>query len=140
MWRIAALGLVAGNIRLRAKAEAGEPLLTPIYEFTACFRKWRSIVFPTGGIALRVTQRYLGTYFSRLRPLIDEWQRLSATLPKNLVHQCGMGRPPGTQLRRFIQPLPQSLGPPDELDLVDHKTILFRARNLSEVKKLIAVR
>ena len=43
------------------------------------------------------------------------------------------------ELRRFIQPLPQSLDPPDELDLVDRKTILFRARNLSEVKKLIAV-
>jgi hypothetical protein len=48
-WRIAALGLVAGNIRLRTKAEAGEPLLAPSYEFAACFRKWRSIVFTAGG-------------------------------------------------------------------------------------------
>jgi hypothetical protein len=63
-WRIAALGLVAGNIRLRTKAEAGEPLLAPIYEFTASFLvlqglqallallirlKWRSIVFTAGG-------------------------------------------------------------------------------------------
>jgi hypothetical protein len=31
------------------KAEAGEPLLAPIYEFTASFRKWPSIVFTAGG-------------------------------------------------------------------------------------------
>jgi hypothetical protein len=63
-WRIAALGLVAGNIRLQTKAEAGELLLAPIYEFTASFLvlqslqpllalfirlKWRSIVFTAGG-------------------------------------------------------------------------------------------
>jgi len=48
-WRIASLGLVAGNIRLRTNSEAGEPLLAPIYEVTACFRKWRSIVFTAGG-------------------------------------------------------------------------------------------
>ena len=48
-WRIASLELVAGNIRLRTKAEAGEPLPAPVYEFTASFRKWPSIVFTVGG-------------------------------------------------------------------------------------------
>lgn len=37
LWRIAALGIVASNIRLLTKAEAGEPLPAPFYEFTACF-------------------------------------------------------------------------------------------------------
>jgi hypothetical protein len=54
---------VASNIRLLTKAEIGEPLPVPFYEFTACFLvlqglqplvallilKWRSIVFTTGG-------------------------------------------------------------------------------------------
>jgi hypothetical protein len=45
-------------------------------------------------ISLRVTRRYLGAYLSCLRRLIDPWQGLSATLPKNLVDQCFIGRPP----------------------------------------------
>lgn len=64
-WRIAALGPVASNIRLLTEAEIGEPLLAPIYEFTASFLvlqslqpllallirlKWRSIVFKAGGL------------------------------------------------------------------------------------------
>jgi hypothetical protein len=64
-WRIAALGLVASNIRLLTKAEIGEPLYrVPIYEFTTSVLvlhglqpllallirlKWRAIVFTAGG-------------------------------------------------------------------------------------------
>jgi hypothetical protein len=48
-WRIAALGFVANNIRLLTKAEAGEPVPAPIYEFAAnSFRMWRSIVLTAG--------------------------------------------------------------------------------------------
>jgi hypothetical protein len=49
LWRIAALGFVANNFRLLTTAEVGEPFLAPIYEFTASFRKWPSIVFTAGG-------------------------------------------------------------------------------------------
>jgi hypothetical protein len=43
------VGATDENRALRTKTEAGEPLLAPSYEFTACFRKWRSIVFTAGG-------------------------------------------------------------------------------------------
>jgi hypothetical protein len=76
-------------------------------------------------IALPV-RRYFGTYLFCFSLLIDERQFPSPTLPKNLVHQWGIGRPPGTELRRFIQSFAQSLGPPDELGLLDCKVIFLR--------------
>jgi hypothetical protein len=69
------------------------------------------------GITLWVTRLYLGTYLSCLRRLIDTWQGLSATLPKNIVDQCRSGRPANVGLRRFIPSLSQSPDPPNELGL-----------------------
>ena len=85
-------------------------------------------------------QRYLGTYFFCFRPLIDQRQLRVRRSRKTSSTNVGIGRTPGAKLRRFIQPLPQSLDPPDELGLVDRKVIFLRACNLSQVKKLIAVR
>jgi hypothetical protein len=87
-----------------------------------------------------VTQRYFGTYFFCFLLLIDERQFPSAALPKDLVHQCGIGRPPGTELRRLIQSFAQSLGPPDEPGLLDCEAISLTACDLTEFKEFIAVR
>jgi hypothetical protein len=46
---------------------------------------------------------------------------------KALSTKCNIGRPPGTELGRFFQSFAQSIDPPDELGLIDRKTILFRA-------------
>jgi hypothetical protein len=94
--------------------------------------KWRAIVFTTGGSRSRRRNAISARIFSASVFMIDERQFPSAALPKNLVHQCDIGRPPSMELRRFIQPLPQSLDPPDELDLL--------GCNVSELNKLIAVR
>ena len=80
LWRIAALGLVAGNIRLRTKAETGEPLLALLIRL-----KWRSILF-TAGRSRSGCCNAISARISCLRTLFDQRQFLTAALPKSLVH------------------------------------------------------